>query len=143
MFRNTIWNIVVFVGVSAFLVLSILIYTNPAYVYNRYLARVRIQQEEIKQIKIPSDHLQENKKLKSHEKQKSKSKPELKHILYWNEQHGSYKYGFCCGRGPFKKYKCAYDGCFTSKDRTDDLSTFDAIVFHGRHLNKTDLPTKR
>ena len=56
--------------------------------------------------------------------------------------YGSKNYGFCCGRGPYKKYKCAHDACYTSKDRTVDLSTFDAIVFHGRNLNKNDVPTK-
>jgi hypothetical protein len=112
------------------------------YVYSD-LGQVRIQKEETKQIIDPTDDLQENKKLKSNEKQKSKSKPELKHILYWNEMYGSKNYGFCCGRGPYKKYKCAHDACYTSKDRTDDLSTFDAIVFHGRNLDKDDLPTKR
>ena len=107
------------------------------------LGQVRIQQEESKKIIIHEEDLQENKKLKSNEKQKSKSKPQLKRILYWNELYGSKNYGFCCGRGPYKKYKCAHDACYTSKDRTDDLSTFDAIVFHGRNLNKNDLPTKR
>ena len=142
MFRNKLWNILVIVGVTTLLVLSISLYTNPVYVYSD-LAGVRIQQEETKQIIVTTDDLQENKKLKSNEKQKSKSKPQLKRILYWNELYGSKNYGFCCGRGPYKKYKCAHDACYTSKDRTDDLSTFDAIVFHGRNLNKNDLPTKR
>jgi hypothetical protein len=142
MFRNRIWNILVIVGVSTFLVLSISLYTNPVYVYSD-LAGVRIQQEETKQIIVTTDDLQENKKLKSNKNEKSKSNPQLKRILYWNELYGSKNYGFCCGRGPYKKYKCAHDACYTSKDRTDDLSTFDAIVFHGRNLNKNDLPTKR
>ena len=93
MFRNKIWDILVIVGVTTLLVLSISLYTNPVYVYSD-LAGVRIQQEETKQIIIHKDDLQENKKLKSNEKQKSKSKPQLKHILYWNEQCGSKKYGF-------------------------------------------------
>ena len=142
MFRNKLWNILVIVGVSTLLVLTISLYTNPVYVYSD-LAGVSLQQEETKQIIIQKDDLQENKKLKSNKKEKSKSNPQLKRILYWNELYGSKNYGFCCGRGPYKKYKCAHDACYTSKDRTDDLSTFDAIVFHGRNLNKNDLPTKR
>ena len=104
MFRNKIWNILVVIGVSTFIVLSILLYTKPVYVVQY---------------------------------------SELKRILYWNEKYGS-KNEFCCGRGPYKKYKCANDACHTSKDRTNDLSTFDAIQlqFHGRNLNTNDLSTK-
>jgi len=57
--------------------------------------------------------------------------------------YGSKNYGFCCGRGPYRKYKCPYNACHTSKDRTQNLSSFDAIVFHGRNLDKDDLPPKR
>ena len=67
----------------------------------------------------------------------------LKRILYWNDYYGSRNFGFCCGRNPYLKYYCENTNCYTSKDRTGDLSSFDAIVFHGRSLNINDIPKKR
>ena len=67
----------------------------------------------------------------------------LKRILYWNDYYGSKNFGFCCGRGPYIKHKCPTSLCYTSKDRREDLKSFDAIVFHGRSLNPRDLPAER
>ena len=67
----------------------------------------------------------------------------LKRILYWNDYYGSKNFGFCCGRGPYIKHKCPTSLCYTSKDRWQDLESFDAIVFHGRSLNPQDLPAVR
>ena len=67
----------------------------------------------------------------------------LKRILYWNDYYGSKNFGFCCGRGPYLKNNCPNSHCYTSKDRREDLETFDAIVFHGRSLNYNDIPEKR
>ena len=72
-----------------------------------------------------------------------KVSPKLKRILYWNDYYGSKNFGFCCGRGPYIKHKCPTSLCYTSKDRWQDLKSFDAIVFHGRSLNPQDLPTVR
>ena len=78
-----------------------------------------------------------------------KSKPlirsgsKLKRILYWNDYYGSKNFGFCCGRGPYLKNNCPNSHCYTSKDRREDLETFDAIVFHGRSLNYNDIPGTR
>ena len=68
---------------------------------------------------------------------------QIKRILYWNDYYGSKNFGFCCGRGPYIKHKCPTSLCYTSKDRSQDLKTFDAIVFHGRSLNPQDLPAVR
>ena len=67
----------------------------------------------------------------------------IKRILYWNDYYGSKNFGFCCGRGPYIKHKCPTSLCYTSKDRSEDLKTFDAIVFHSRSLNSQDLPAVR
>ena len=67
----------------------------------------------------------------------------LKRILYWNDYYASKNFGFCCGRGPYIKHKCPTSLCYTSKDRREDLKSFDAIVFHGRSLNPRDLPAVR
>merc|ERR1711923_194134 len=67
----------------------------------------------------------------------------LKRILYWNDYYGSKNFGFCCGRGPYLKNNCHNSHCYTSKDRREDLKTFDAIVFHGRSLNHNDIPGTR
>ena len=42
-----------------------------------------------------------------------------------------------------RKYGCSTDSCYTSKDRGEQLSTFDAVVFHERSLDKDDLPEQR
>ena len=42
-----------------------------------------------------------------------------------------------------RKYGCSTDSCYTSKDREEQLSTFDAVVFHERSLDKDDLPEQR
>ena len=57
MFRDKIWNLLVILGVSTFLVLSISLYTKPVYVFSD-VARVRIEQGETKQIIIRYDDLQ-------------------------------------------------------------------------------------
>ena len=67
----------------------------------------------------------------------------LKRILYWNDYYGSRNFGFCCGRGPYIKHKCLNSQCYTSKDRKEDLESFDAIVFHGRSLDIKDVPKIR
>ena len=72
-----------------------------------------------------------------------KMSPKLKRILYWNDYYGSKNFGFCCGRGPYIKHKCPTSLCYTSKDRREDLKSYDAIVFHGRSLNPHDLPEVR
>ena len=142
MLRNKLWNIVLGVGVSIFIILSISLYSQPVYVYSD-LAESGAKPRRAKLMKATDDDKPEKPKPKQDKRQKSESKPLLKRILYWSELYCSKKYGFCCGRGRYKKFKCANDACYTSKDRTDDLSTFDAILFHGRHLNKDDLPIKR
>jgi len=142
MLRNKPWNIVLSVGVSIFIILSISLYTQPVYVYSD-LAESGAKLGRAKLMKATDDDKPEKPKPKQNKRPKSQSKPVLKRILYWNELYGSKNYGFCCGRGPYKKFKCTNDACYTSKDRTDDLSTFDAIVFHGRNLNKDDLPPTR
>ena len=68
---------------------------------------------------------------------------ERKSILYWNDFYGSHNFGFCCGRSPYLKHDCQCSNCFTSKDRTANVSSFDVIVFHGRELKKTDIPKTR
>ena len=70
-----------------------------------------------------------------------KQKPKkLKRILYWNAQE---KFGFCCGRGPYKKHKCATSLCHISTDKHENLENFDAIIFHGRFLDPQDIPAVR
>ena len=67
----------------------------------------------------------------------------LKRILYWNDFYGSKNFGFCCGRGPYFKHHCQCTACHTSKDRNTNISSYDAIVFHGREIIKKDLPKIR
>ena len=67
----------------------------------------------------------------------------LKRVLYWNDFYGSKNFGFCCGRGPYFKHDCQCNACYTSKDRNTNISSFDAIVFHGREIIKTDIPKIR
>ena len=67
----------------------------------------------------------------------------LRRILYWNDFYGSKNFGFCCGRGPYLKYNCQCNACFTSKDRNTNISSYDVIVFHGREINKVDVPKIR
>ena len=141
MFRNKILNFLLVVGISIFIILSISFYTKPVYVYND-LPEEDVKVRLNKQVKVPSDDKQDS-NVKPMIKPKLKENPKLKRILYWNELYGRTNYGFCCGRGPYKKNNCANDACYTSKDRTGDLSMFDAIVFHGRNINKNDLPPKR
>ena len=78
MFRKKIWNVLAVVGVSMFLVVSL--YTSPVYVYSD-LTEETLQQGKTKQIIDPKYDMQENLNLKPNEKQKSKSKPQLKRIL--------------------------------------------------------------
>jgi len=66
-----------------------------------------------------------------------------KRILYWNDFYGARNFGFCCGRSPYIKHNCSCRNCYTSKDRDSNISSYDAIVFHGRSLNKHDLPVTR
>ena len=132
-------NLVLCTAVSLFLIFSLSLYSRPAYVNNDG-AQTKDRTGETKE---PEHDRQKIVKQKIYKKSRIKSKPKLKHILYWNELYGSKNYGFCCGRGPYKRNKCANDACFTSKDRPEDLSIFDAIVFHGRNLNKYDLPRTR
>ena len=68
---------------------------------------------------------------------------ERKSILYWNDFYGSHNFGFCCGRSPYLKHDCKCSNCYTSKDRTANVSSFDVIVFHGREIKKTDVPKTR
>ena len=68
---------------------------------------------------------------------------EKKTILYWNDFYGSRNFGFCCGRSPYVKHDCSCTNCFTSKDRSDNISSFDVIVFHGREIRKSDIPKTR
>ena len=72
-----------------------------------------------------------------------KRRSKLKRILYWNDFYGSKNFGFCCGRGPYLKHNCPNSQCYTSKDRREDLKSFDAIVFHSRSLNSKDIPKIR
>ena len=81
------------------------------------------------------DHIQ-------HKRKKHKPR-KVKRILYWNDYYGSRNFGFCCGRGPYIKNQCSNTDCSTSKDRSEDLESFDAIVFHGRSLNYKDIPARR
>ena len=91
---------------------------------------------------LPQQSVRETKNNRKTHHQTSRNKKLLR-ILYWNDYYGSRGFGFCCGRGPYIKNKCKNSQCFTSKDRSEDVETFDAIVFHGRDLNITDIPQKR
>ena len=66
-----------------------------------------------------------------------------KRILYWNDFYGNRNFGFCCGRSPYLKHNCHCHNCYTSKDKTENVSSFDVIVFHGREILKEDLPRTR
>ena len=80
---------------------------------------------------------------KHHEYVHGRKMGKLKRILYWNDFYGSKNFGFCCGRGPYLKHNCPNSQCYTSKDRREDLESFDAIVFHSRSLNRHDIPQVR
>ena len=126
-------NLILITAATVFIIFSLSLYSRPSYYVNSdHTINIELEHDTRKTVKQ-----------KVHEKPRLKAKPKLKQILYWNELYGSKNYGFCCGRGPYKRNKCANDACFTSKERTEDLSVFDAIVFHGRNLNKNDLPAIR
>jgi len=78
-----------------------------------------------------------------------KEKP-YKKILYWNKAyHGQptanrkdTNYGVGVGRDQYQLAGCPVWQCETSEDRTN-LSSYDAIIFHQRFWNSTDLPKEK
>ena len=69
----------------------------------------------------------------------------LKTILMWNLAYGTKEYGIGFGREPFYKYKCPDTRCVSTSNRTylKNIEDFDAILFHQRSFDFTDLPKKR
>lgn len=79
-------------------------------------------------------------KSKNFTKNNNPKPKKLKRILYWN---ASKKFGFCCGRVPYKKHECLSSLCHISVGRQENLETFDAIIFNGRFLDPQDIPAIR
>lgn len=68
-----------------------------------------------------------------------------KKILYWNQfisLHDNQQFGMGVGRNVYRDAGCPVWQCETSQDRTN-LHDYDAILFHSRGWNASDLPTIR
>lgn len=68
-----------------------------------------------------------------------------KKILYWNSfrsLHDNQEFGMGVGRDGYRLAGCPVWQCETSQDRSD-LLQYDAILFHSRNWDGTDLPRIR
>lgn len=69
----------------------------------------------------------------------------LKTILLWtkyfSEEYSNDFYFFQSGQKTFKKYGCAFSDCFATSNRSL-LPFADAVLFHARDLNFSDIPMR-
>ncbi|XP_045108576.1 alpha-(1,3)-fucosyltransferase C-like isoform X2 [Portunus trituberculatus] len=74
----------------------------------------------------------------------NKTHPPLKYILVWTVAYGNKTRGYAEGQSAFKKQHCKVDTCFlTGNRKLLPVNNFDAILFHLRSMNPTDLPAVR
>ncbi|XP_023320067.1 alpha-(1,3)-fucosyltransferase C [Eurytemora carolleeae] len=77
------------------------------------------------------------------DRQRDSDEKDLKYILHWNEAYGGKEYDIGFGREPFYSSLCPETRCVTTQDRSlKNLEDFDAIVFHQRSLDWTDIPER-
>ena len=77
-------------------------------------------------------------------RQKNATESDLKYILFWNEAYGTKEYDIGFGRQPFYDNLCPETRCFTTEDRNlKPVEEFDAVFFHQRSLDFSDIPDKK
>ena len=67
--------------------------------------------------------------------------PLPKMILYYTKVFDMENFAFGFGREPFLNLGCPVNNCFATNNRSflEDLSDFDAIMFHSRNMNTKHL----
>ena len=77
-------------------------------------------------------------------RQKNATESDLKYILFWNEAYGTKEYDIGFGRQPFYDNLCPETRCVTTEDRNlKPVEEFDAVFFHQRSLDFSDIPDKK
>ena len=76
---------------------------------------------------------------------KDTPRTKLKTILMWNLAYGTKEYDIGFGQEPFYNYKCPETRCYSTSNRSylENVENFDAILFHQRSFEFSDLPQKR